>query len=321
MTERSRILFIFVDGIGLGLPDSRINPFEWDWSGFGAFSGGRRWTAPGAASFRDAAPGGASGAGSAGDDKPLAPSLFKGIDACLGVEGLPQSGTGQATLFTGVNCAELAGRHYGPFPHSATRSVLRERSLFARIGAKDAAFANAYPPRFFEWVKRTRRWPTTTRACLDAGVRIRTIEDLEAGLGIAADVTGRGLAQDLGLPVSVVSPETAANRLLSLAGEHRFTMMEVFHTDKAGHAQSLEAALRILEPLDRLLGDLAAKLPSDVTLVLTSDHGNLEDLSVKSHTRNEVPLAVLGDGARHFTLVSDLAGVAPAIEAAIGPLD
>lgn len=304
MTEGSRILFIFVDGIGLGLDDAQINPFEREWSGFGALSGGRRWTAAGMASGRD--------------DTPGTTSLFKGIDACLGMEGLPQSGTGQATLFTGVNCAKLAGRHYGPFPHSATRSVLRERSLFARVGPRNAAFANAYPPRFFAWVKRTKRWPTTTRACLDADVRIRTIEDLEAGQGIAADITGQGLAQDLGLPVTVVSPQTAANRLLALSSAHRFTMMEVFHTDKAGHAMSREAALKILEPLDALLRHLAAALPSDLTIVLTSDHGNLEDLSVKSHTRNNVPLAVFGAGAQHFTSVTDLTGVAPAIEAAIG---
>ena len=43
----------------------------------------------------------------------------KPIDACLGVEGLPQSGTGQATMFTGVNCAAAMGRHCEGFPGPA----------------------------------------------------------------------------------------------------------------------------------------------------------------------------------------------------------
>jgi len=49
------------------------------------------------------------------------------------VEGLPQSGTGQATLFTGVNCAERVGRHFGPYPHSTTHEILRDHNLFRRV--------------------------------------------------------------------------------------------------------------------------------------------------------------------------------------------
>ncbi|NNE69504.1 MAG: peptidase [Rhodothermales bacterium] len=303
MPPSGRILFIFVDGIGLGADDALANPFANPWAGFEALSSGRRWTSPGA---------------SAGVSEP--DSLFRGIDACLGMNGLPQSGTGQASLFTGVNCVELAGRHYGPFPHSASRDVLREQSLFARLADRGAAFANAYPPRFFNWVNRTKRWPTTTRACLDAGIRIRTIEDLQAGRGIAADVTGAGLANELGLPVDVVGPEEAGDRLLALSSDHAFTMMEVFHTDKAGHAMNAESAHRILRPLDGLLAHLASHRPGDLTIVLSSDHGNLEDLSIKTHTRNEVPLAVLGPGAGLFESVVDLTGVAPAVEAVVrGP--
>ncbi|MFT4605584.1 MAG: 2,3-bisphosphoglycerate-independent phosphoglycerate mutase [Rhodothermales bacterium] len=267
------------------------------WPGFHALSGGADWVR--GSSLRG----------------PL--HHFGGIDACLGLEGLPQSGTGQATLFTGVNCAALAGRHYGPYPHSATRQTIREHSVFQRFGHIGVAFANAYPQRFFEWVNRTGRWPTTTRACLDADVHIRTIEDLEEGRGIAADVTGAGLANQLGLPVTVVPPETAGDRLLSIASSHGFTLMEVFQTDKAGHARSRDMAQSILEPLDALFSHLAAVRPPELTIVLTSDHGNLEDLSVKTHTRNEVPLAVLGPGAPHFRAVKDLAGVVPAMEAVL----
>ena len=288
---------VFLDGIGLGREDLDANPLAKDWPGFRVLSGGADWVR------------GASTEGST--------HHFAGIDACLGLEGLPQSGTGQATLFTGINCAALAGRHYGPYPHSATREALRDHSVFRRFNHRGVAFANAYPPRFFEWMDRTGRCPTTTRACLDAGVRLRTIDDLEAGRGIAADVTGGGLSQ-LGLPVTVVTPQIAGDRLLSMAGKHAFTLMEVFHTDKAGHAQSKAMARKILEPLDALFSHLAAVRPPEITILVTSDHGNLEDLSVKTHTRNAVPLAVLGPGAPYFREVKDLAGVVPAMETMFG---
>ena len=284
---------IFVDGIGLGADDPSVNPLAHDRPGFVRLSGGARWTA------------GAHFASSQ--------AMFRGIDANLGLEGLPQSGTGQATLFTGVNCAALAGRHYGPFPHSATRDTIRKLSIFARVGSGDAAFANAYPPRFFNWVRKRDRWPVTTRACLDAGVHIRTIDDLEAGRGVAADVTGRGLSRHLKLPVLEITPAQAADRLLAMSSENRFTLFEVFHTDKAGHAQDADAAEAILRPLDQMLEATLKSLPPDTTLVLTSDHGNLEDLSTRTHTRNPVPLAVAGPGTGAFTGVTDLTGVTPAI--------
>ena len=41
------------------------------------------------------------------------------LDAGLGVEGLPQSATGQAVLLTGVNIPAELGYHYGPKPNPA----------------------------------------------------------------------------------------------------------------------------------------------------------------------------------------------------------
>ncbi len=289
---RPRILMIFVDGIGLGVADPSFNPFARSRRGFEVLSGGRRWT-------KDA------------DSFQSPHGLFRGIDACLGLEGLPQSGTGQATLFTGVNCAAVAGRHYGPFPHSATREIIRTGSIFARLGASRSTFANSFPPKFFQWTGRSGRWPVITRACLDANVRIRTLEDLQRGHGIAADITGRGLSGFA--DVKVISPGTAAERLLRMTEEADFTLFEIFHTDKAGHAQDSEAAESIMRPLDALLEELAAGRPARLSIVLCSDHGNLEDLSVRTHTRNEVPLAVLGPAAPAFHRVRSLTDVAPAI--------
>ncbi len=54
------------------------------------------------------------------------------LDATLGVQGLPQSATGQASLLTGQNVAAAIGEHYGPKPNPAVaKSLLERESLFA----------------------------------------------------------------------------------------------------------------------------------------------------------------------------------------------
>lgn len=290
------VYFFFVDGIGIG-PEGPQNPFHTLYlPGFRRMLAGRDFTLEGHA------------------DHTQEGFTFRAIDANLGLEGLPQSGTGQATLFTGVNCAALAGRHFGPFPHSTSRPVLKERSLFSRVGADHALFANAYPEKFFEWASKRDRWPTTTRCCLDSGVRIRTMDELRNGRAIAADLTGAGLAEVASSSVEAIPESETAHRIHHMCTTHRLVVSEYFHTDKAGHARDHEAAAQRLESIDRYLNALMDTLDfQQTTFVMTSDHGNLEDLSVKTHTRNPVPLVVRGPGSHHFAAVDDLTGVAEAI--------
>ena len=60
---------------------------------------------------------------------------------------------------------------------------------------------------------------------------------------------------------------------------------------------------------------------SNTTLVITSDHGNLEDVSVKTHTRNPVPLIAMGPSAYAFDAVRDLSGITPAILRGLHPTE
>jgi 2,3-bisphosphoglycerate-independent phosphoglycerate mutase len=299
--EPSSLFFLFVDGIGLG-PAGDQNPFSMvSLPGFQKMSDGAAWVANGH------------------ESRTSQDLTFRSIDARLGIDGLPQSGTGQSTLFTGINCAALAGRHWGPFPHTSSRPILAEESIFARLGAGNAAFANAYPERFFRLSAERDRWSTTTRCCLDAGVTIRTLDHLRAGEAIAADLTGEGLARVAESPVEPVSEEQAAQAIARLCRSFPLVVAEYFHTDKAGHAQDMGAASRCLQSIDRFLSALLERLDwSRITFVLTSDHGNLEDLSVKTHTMNPVPLLVRGPGAPRFAEVTDLTGVAPAILGTLG---
>ena len=80
---------------------------------------------------------------------------------------------------------------------------------------------------------------------------------------------------------------------------------------------SSEMAAGVLTSLSRFLGAISRERPENLSVVVTSDHGNLEDLSVKTHTMNPVPLAVLGPAAPGFRNVNDLTGVTPAIIASL----
>ncbi len=296
------ILFLFIDGIGLGDDDPASNPFA-------------RVVLP---SFQRLAGG-----------HPClrrTPSIegeehvFRAIDATLGVEGLPQSGTGQASLFTGVNCARIAGRHYGPYPHSKTHPTLAEKNIFRQVEALDpaaaepAAFANAYPDRFFEYVQQTDRWTVTTRCCLDSSARIRTAEDLRAGLAVPADLTGRRWPSDVTDGMMPGSEPEAARRLLRIASAHRLTLFEYYLTDKAGHRQRMTPALGVLTSLDELVGGILDEMDTSTTLlILTSDHGNLENLTTKTHTLNPVPFVAYGTGAGALRDVRGIEDVTPAL--------
>jgi 2,3-bisphosphoglycerate-independent phosphoglycerate mutase len=49
-------------------------------------------------------------------------------------------------------------------------------------------------------------------------------------------------------------------------------------------------------------------------LLMISDHGNIEDLSVKTHTMNPVPLIVVGKQHPHFSSrIKNLTHITPAV--------
>ena len=71
-------------------------------------------------------------------------------------------------------------------------------------------------------------------------------------------------------------------------------------------------AVTLIEKLDGFLAGLVPAL-GETTLLVTSDHGNLEDKSTRSHTRNPVPLLAIGPQAAAFAEARSLLDVAPAL--------
>jgi phosphopentomutase len=75
--------------------------------------------------------------------------------------------------------------------------------------------------------------------------------------------------------------------------------------------------VRLLASFDRVLGSLVkAWADRPDLIVLTSDHGNLEEYGRRGHTLNPVPLLVIGPRPLRDAFVdglTDLTGVAPAV--------
>lgn len=295
-----RVILLFLDGVGIGKRDPHTNPF----------------LAARLPILKELL----------GDSIPsLSNKRFRSIrtelvpvNATLRVPGLPQSGTGQTAIFTGVNGARLFGRHFGPYPPTVLRPVIETKNIFRQLRnrGKTVCFANAFPQRFFDYTSSgTRRLTVTTLACILTGVPLLTANDLRRNEGISADFT-RVRWPELGHPdVEPVTPREAGHHLWHLAEQNDFTLFEYWLTDHAGHGQNMKLGIEVLESFDQFLGGIFEGFRnSDSLLVMISDHGNLEDLSVKTHTRNPVPCIAVGQHAHDFvSSVRSLTHITPAI--------
>jgi 2,3-bisphosphoglycerate-independent phosphoglycerate mutase len=246
--------------------------------------------------------------------------LLKSIDATLDVPGLPQSGTGQIALFAGFNAAALHGHHQPHFPPVALRPRLAEQSVLRRVVARGgrATFANAFGAGYWEAVAARRiRRSASVIANEGAGLRFRDMDDLRAGRALAWDVTGAALQmRDVG-PVPYVAPQAAGANLAHLTDDHDLVFYESFLPDLAGHGRLPDGVATVMTTLDGLLDGLLTTMRPQDTLLISSDHGNVESIGAPTHTRNPVPLLVVGPGAAAFADVASIIGVADALMSAL----
>lgn len=288
-SEPSVVLF-FIDGLGIG-PSSEDNPLS---------------TIPDIAPLSNLS-------------DLLTEIPFDGIlsptDSRLGIEGRPQSASGQTTILTGVNAPKLLGYHKQGFPNQALRDLIAEHSIFKQLDERNIGpnvFANAYTPRFFT---EGPRWKSATTCAVEASrTEFRKLPDLLGRKALFHDFTNESL-RSMGFDVPLFSPTDGAEILADLAATHRFTLYEHFLTDKIGHDQSFEKAKLHLPPLAHLIRETLERIDlQKVTFILTSDHGNIEDLSVRNHTLNDVPTIVWGRNKEEAAgRISDLADITPTI--------
>ena len=296
-----RVLFIFLDGIGLGEHNLETNPFSRArMPTLSKLLNGRLLT-------KDAAPFHGEHA-----------SLLA-INAAVGVSGLPQSATGQAILLTGINIPAELGYHYGPKPNPDVAAYLKEATLFSRLAkeGKKATLLNAYPPRYFDAINSGKRlYSSIPLAVVNAGLPLFRHDDLFAGHALSADFTGEGWRTMLGFSdAPVMNGHEAGRKLASIAKEYDFSLFEYWASDYAGHGQEMDTAVGLMETFDGVLGGLI-ELWDDGLILVTSDHGNMEDLSTRKHTAADVPALLIGNKAarEEFSLgLKDLTDIAPAI--------
>jgi len=240
----------------------------------------------------------------------------KPIDACLGVEGLPQSATGQATMFTGVNCSKTMGKHCEGFPGPALRQIVESDNLFLELKrrGKRVRFADAYLVESADELANRRFKSVTTVMALTTPEVISTVSDLMDDRALMQDLT-RETIQDRYPDIPVIPPQRAAEHLFRIARENDFTLYEFFQTDVSGHSMDYARACAVLRVYDRFLSALVRSTEAaGITLVMTADHGNIEVMGERGHTRNPVPFIAYGPGERFLRdRVVSLQDVTPAI--------
>lgn len=301
-----RLLFIFIDGVGLGLeqPD---NPFyTTETSGIAEILEGRSLTAS-AASFSGAQ------------------ASLCSLDATMGIPGLPQSATGQAAIFTGHNAPAYMGSHLNGFPDHKLRKLLVAKGLFRQLKSNHykVIFANAYRPPFFDLLCRGlpgNHYSCSTLITYYGGLPFFSLSDLVAGRALFMDITN-DILQKMGFDVPLITPEEGAGRLLAISRNYDFTLFEYFLSDLAGHMADQTEAKRVIQILDRFIGTLAKKINfNDTMLMIASDHGNLENLSSRLHTLNKVPALLVGNRELRLLLqpeLHDLTDLLPAFKKAL----
>ena len=296
-----RVLFLFLDGIGLGEDNLEANPFSQ------AHMPNLQRLLDGRSLLKESAP-------FHGERASLV-----AVDPSVGVSGLPQSATGQAMLMTGKNIPAELGYHYGPKPNPAVAAYLKDGTLFSDFieAGKKAVLLNAYPPRYFDGVNSGKRlYSSIPLSVTSAGIPLFRHEDLFEGRAMSADFTGEGWRTMLGfIDAPVMEPPQAGQKLGALAREYDFSLFEYWASDYAGHGQEMDTAVRLMETFDEVLGGLV-EIWEDGLILVTSDHGNMEDLSTRKHTAADVPALVIGNkiARNEFTSeLKDLTDVAPAI--------
>lgn len=297
-----RVIFLFLDGVGLGSDDPTINPLA-------------AAHYPTLAALMDGHPLTAASGRMTTVQAELIPT-----DAHLGIPGRPQSATGQAAIVTGANVPARLGRHYGPRPNQAVRDAIDEGSIFSRLGERGqrSFFCNAYPEGFFAAVDRGKRLLSAIPyAVTQAGQTLPDHKDLLAGRALSADFTGEGWRTQLGYAdAPVYPPQEAGRKLWALSQPHHFVFFEHWMTDILGHRQAHAEAVANFQVIDGFLaGLMAAADLAQTSIIVAADHGNIEDCSHRAHTENPALTLLLGAGRAEMAgKIRRLDDLAPAIE-------
>ena len=291
------ILVLFLDGIGLGDNDPEKNPFAVaNMPTVHQLTNGKRWLAKTGKQESERA-------------------LFIPTDPRLGIAGRPQSGTGQASILTGLNVPQIIGRHYGPKPEAQTREIIRKHSYFKSVikRGKTANLLTAYPQGLLNNFERGKTLRSSIQqAAFETGQPHFSVDDVINKRALTAEWTTKAWQRYLKIDgVPDYSAREAGQLLAKLSRNYDFAFHSHWFTDRVGHRGPFEQGVELLETFDQVLAGVLDEWEDDEGLVIViSDHGNMEDLSVRHHTENDVPTLIIGDQkakfAQDFSALTDL---------------
>ncbi|MBN1524172.1 MAG: hypothetical protein JW904_06815 [Spirochaetales bacterium] len=239
------------------------------------------------------------------------------LDAACGVPGIPQSATGQTTLFTGINAAKEIGFHLPAFPNHGLVEIIHHENIHLKIKnlGRKPVFANAYSDHYFNYIKeKNRRFSVTTHCVFGADIPFLMIEDLLEGNALCWDITREAFQKYKVIhSVPVINGKLAGKHLAGITNNNDFVLFESFKTDLIGHKQDRVKAELFLAVLKDFFSALKKNIEPKTSIVICSDHGNFEDLSTGMHTTNPVGLYVFGPAAPFFHDVKNISEVTPRI--------
>ena len=282
----------FLDGVGLGSSDPAVNPFV-------------TAVMPNLASLLDSRDWYLQGNGRISSDR----ATLVPTDANLDMPGRPQSATGQATILTGRNVPQLVGEHYGPKPNPAVAQVIEQANLFQEVAAAggEAALITPYPQGYFDAINSGKRlYSAVPLAVTSAGWPLFGAEELRAGEAVSPGFTGQGWHDMLGYKdIPILSLFDSGRQIAAIAHRYDLSFFEHWPSDRSGHRGPVEDAVAHLEMIDTAVGGLLEDWDDQVgMLIITSDHGNIEEKNHRQHTRNLVPTILVGTG--HADLAQDI---------------
>jgi len=263
----NKIIFLFIDGVGIGIDDPAINPCS---------------SSP-------------TGIFQVNTNLPKSGHKFP-IDAQMGIPGLPQSATGHTTIYTGTNAAKLLGKHLTGFPNKELRNLLQKHSIFVKLKNLDftCEFINAFRPIFFTTpeIFSNLQMSATTEMNKYAGYDFSDFQDIKNEKALYHDFSNEE-NRNKGFDLPLFTADKAGEILVHKSDKYDLILYEYFLTDFAGHAQNLERSIgEIRKVEDLILAVLKYMDPDNTILIVASDHGNIEDVRTKSHTTNPAFLGI-----------------------------
>jgi hypothetical protein len=312
MNANRHVLIFFMDGVGLGPADPETNPFMTArMPGLEGLLGENWFLRP---------EGWQTGAGR----RNMAKASLAPADPNLDMPGRPQSATGQAAILTGRNVPQIIGQHYGPKPNRAVAEQIRQGNLFQEVldAGGTAALLTPYPQGFFDAIDSGKRLLSSVPlAATSAGLLLMTADDLRAGRAVSPGFTGQGWHDYLGYTdIPIMTLKEAGGQIASIAQDYSFSFFEHWPSDRSGHRGTLAEAVQHLELIDGALsGLLEAWDDRRGLLIITSDHGNIEEKNHRQHSRNPVPAIVVGrNHARLAQQIADLTDIARVVRDFLG---